>query len=329
MSDHPRNISPSRLDPKGHRRAFDKIRTIPVKVEQNGSSRPRKPKWIRAQSQAHPRVQQIKSILREHNLHSVCEEAACPNLGECFSKGTATFMILGDICTRRCRFCDVATGRPEAPDPDEPENLAKTVELLGLDYVVITSVDRDDLEDRGATQFAECIRAIRARMPATRIEILVPDFRNRIEAALDILDDALPDVFNHNVETVPRLYKPVRPAADYQQSLDLLAGFARRHPNIPTKSGLMVGLGEEIPEVEEVMRDLRAHDCAMLTIGQYLQPSPAHLPVARYVHPDEFERLAAVGRDLGFDHVASGPMVRSSYHADLQADGVFAEKRAG
>lgn len=329
MSDHPRNISPSRLDPKGHRRAWDKIRTIPVKVEQPEQQRPRKPKWIRAQSHSHPRVQRIKSILREHNLHSVCEEAACPNLGECFSKGTATFMILGDICTRRCRFCDVATGRPDAPDPDEPENLAQTVELLGLDYVVITSVDRDDLEDRGATQFADCIRAIRARTPDTRIEILVPDFRHRIEKALDILDDALPDVFNHNVETVPRLYKPVRPAADYRQSLGLLAEFARRHPDIPTKSGLMVGLGEEIAEVEDVMRDLRAHDCAMLTIGQYLQPSPAHLPVARYVHPDEFERLARVGHDMGFGHVASGPMVRSSYHADLQAEGVFAQKQAG
>lgn len=329
MSDRPRNISPSRLDPAGHRRAYDKIRTIPVKVEQTGSARPRKPKWIRAKSHAHPRVQRIKSILREHNLHSVCEEAACPNLGECFSKGTATFMILGDICTRRCRFCDVATGRPDAPDPDEPANLARTVELLGLDYVVITSVDRDDLCDRGATQFAECIRAIRERTPGTRIEILVPDFRHRIDAALDILDDALPDVFNHNVETVPRLYKPVRPAAGYQESLDLLAAFADRHPHIPTKSGLMVGLGEEIAEVEDVMRDLRAHHCAMLTIGQYLQPSPAHLPVARYVHPDEFAELARVGYYLGFDHVASGPMVRSSYHADLQADGVFAGRDAG
>lgn len=329
MSDQPSNISPSRLDPKGHRRAHDKIRTIPVKVEQSGNQRQRKPGWIRAKSHAHPRVQRIKSVLREHNLHSVCEEAACPNLGECFSKGTATFMILGDICTRRCRFCDVATGRPDAPDPEEPENLARTIELLGLDYVVITSVDRDDLADRGATQFADCIRAIRARTPNTRIEILVPDFRHRIGEALDILDDALPDVFNHNIETVPRLYRMARPAADYGQSLELLDTFARRYPGIPTKSGLMVGLGEEIAEVEQVMQDLRAHQCAMLTIGQYLQPSPAHLPVARYVHPDEFDGLADAGYGMGFDHVASGPMVRSSYHADLQADGVFAERDAG
>lgn len=329
MSDQPRNISPSRLDPKGHRRAHDKIRTIPVAVEQTGNARPRKPKWIRAKSHANPRVQRIKSLLREHNLHSVCEEAACPNLGECFSKGTATFMILGDICTRRCRFCDVATGRPNAPDPDEPENLARTVELLGLDYVVITSVDRDDLEDRGATQFADCIRAIRARSPGTRIEILVPDFRHRIEEALDILDEALPDVFNHNIETVPRLYRTARPASDYDQSLELLRRFGERHADIPTKSGLMVGLGEEIPEVEQVMRDLRTNDCNMLTIGQYLQPSPAHLPVARYVHPDEFADLATVGYDMGYRHVASGPMVRSSYHADLQADGLFENRDAG
>jgi len=329
MTDQPRNISPSRLDPEGHRRAHDKIRTIPVTVEQTGNQRPRKPRWIRAKSHADPRVQRIKSLLREHNLHSVCEEAACPNLGECFSKGTATFMILGDICTRRCRFCDVATGRPNAPDPDEPANLAQTVELLGLDYVVITSVDRDDLRDRGATQFAECIREIRARTPGTRVEILVPDFRNRIEEALDILDEALPDVFNHNIETVPRLYRTARPASDYGQSLALLERFAERHPDIPTKSGLMVGLGEEIAEVEQVMRDLRAHHCDMLTIGQYLQPSPAHLPVARYVHPDEFDRLASVGYEMEFRHVASGPMVRSSYHADLQAEGVFESRDAG
>lgn len=323
MTDSRRNISPSRLDPDGHRRAFDKIRSIPVKVEAAGSRPLRKPAWIRAKTQGHPRVQRIKSILREKKLHSVCEEAACPNLGECFANGTATFMILGDICTRRCRFCDVATGRPGPVDADEPRHLGETVEALGLDYVVITSVDRDDLPDRGATQFAECIREIRARMPATRVEILVPDFRHRVEQALDILDDALPDVFNHNVETVPRLYRAARPASDYAGSLELLAAFDRRHPDIPTKSGLMVGLGEEIAEVEEVMRDLRAHQCDMLTIGQYLQPSPAHLPVARYVHPDEFDRLAGVGDTMGFAHVASGPMVRSSYHADLQAAGVL------
>jgi len=325
MSDTQRHISPSRLDPKGHRRAADKVRTIPIKVEQGQTAPQRKPRWIRARAQGHPRVQKIKRILREQNLHSVCEEAACPNLGECFAKGTATFMILGDICTRRCRFCDVATGRPEAPDPSEPRNLAHTVEALGLDYVVITSVDRDDLEDRGATQFAACIREIRARTPGTRIEILVPDFRNRIDYGLDILADCPPDVFNHNIETVPRLYKPVRPAADYQHSLDLLAAFAERHPDVPTKSGLMVGLGEEIPEVEDAMRDLRAHGCRMLTIGQYLQPSPAHLPVARYVHPDEFDRLREAGCEMGFDHVASGPMVRSSYHADEQAAGILGQ----
>jgi len=323
MNDSRRHISPSRLDPKGHRRAHDKVRTIPVKVENANAGRQRKPPWIRATAQVHPRVQRIKAILREKNLHSVCEEAACPNLGECFAKGTATFMILGDICTRRCRFCDVATGRPNPVDAAEPRHLAETVEALGLDYVVITSVDRDDLDDRGATQFAECIREIRARTPGTRIEILVPDFRQRMDKALDILAEAPPDVFNHNVETVERLYRTARPAADYGWSLDLIEAFARRFPAIPTKSGLMVGLGEEIDEVEQVMQDLRAHDCAMLTIGQYLQPSPAHLPVARYVHPDEFDRLAEVGHDLGFVHVASGPMVRSSYHADEQAAGVL------
>ncbi len=324
MTEPDRYVSPSRLDPAGHRRASDKIRTIPVQVEGQAPQKPqRKPSWIRAKAQVHPRVRHIKRILREKNLHSVCEEAACPNLGECFAKGTATFMILGDICTRRCRFCDVATGRPDAPDPNEPRHLAETVEALGLDYVVITSVDRDDLADRGATQFAECIREIRSRTPGTRIEILTPDFRNRIEAALDILDDARPDVFNHNVETVPRLYSTARPASSYAGSLELLHTFRQRHPTIPSKSGLMVGLGETIDEVEQVMRDLRANDCRMLTLGQYLQPSPAHLPVARYVHPDEFDRLRDIGYDMGFDHVASGPMVRSSYHADEQAAGVL------
>ena len=322
MTDSNRYISPSRLDPKGHRRAHDKVRTIPVRVE--STARPqRKPSWIRAKAQVHPRVRRIKQILREKNLHSVCEEAACPNLGECFAKGTATFMILGDICTRRCRFCDVATGRPNPVDTQEPVHLAETVEALGLDYVVITSVDRDDLPDRGATQFAECIREIRARTPGTKVEILVPDFRGRMDEALDILAEAPPDVFNHNVETVERLYKTARPAASYDWSLDLIEAFGRRFAEIPTKSGLMVGLGETIDEVEQVMRDLRAHDCDMLTIGQYLQPSPAHLPVDRYVHPDEFDRLGRVGDEMGFVHVASGPMVRSSYHADQQAAGVL------
>ncbi len=323
MSDHPRHISPSRLDPEGHRRAADKVRTIPVKVEQASERPTRKPSWIRAKAQGDPRVQQIKAILREKNLHSVCEEAACPNLGECFSKGTATFMILGDICTRRCRFCDVATGRPEPPDPNEPQHLAETVQALGLNYVVITSVDRDDLPDRGAGHFTACIREIRARTPGTRIEVLTPDFRGRIETALDIFDECPPDVFNHNVETVPRLYQAARPAGDYERSLELLAAFGARHPRVPTKSGLMVGLGEEIPEVEQVMRDLRDHDCNMLTIGQYLAPSQAHLPVARYVHPDEFDALRDAGYAMGFAHVASGPMVRSSYHADEQAADMF------
>ncbi len=305
-----------------HQRGAEKVARIPVKVEP--TTRPaRKPRWIRAKPHSSPRVQRVKRMLRESRLNTVCEDAACPNLGECFGHGTATFMIMGDICTRRCPFCDVAHGRPDPLDPEEPENLARTVEAMELDYVVITSVDRDDLRDGGAGHFVDCIRAIRARTPGTRVEILTPDFRGRMEIALEVLGEAPPDVFNHNLETVPRLYRQARPGADYQWSLDLLAAFRERHPQVPTKSGLMVGLGEEIAEVEQVMADLRDHQVGMLTIGQYLQPSAHHLPVIRYVHPDEFDWLAEAGDRMGFDHVASGPMVRSSYHADLMASQVL------
>jgi lipoic acid synthetase len=279
-----------------------------------------KPEWIRVRA-ASPgsRFHEIKQILRENNLHTVCEEASCPNIGECFGKGTATFMILGDLCTRRCPFCDVAHGRPLAPDREEPAHLAQTITALGLAYVVITSVDRDDLRDGGAKHFADCIRAVREHSPATRIEVLVPDFRSRLERALDALAPALPDVMNHNLETVPRLYRQARPGADYAHSLKLLADFKARHPQIPTKSGLMVGLGETDSEIIQVMRDLRAHRVDMLTIGQYLQPSAHHLPVARYVHPDTFAMFEREAQALGFTHAAVGAMVRSSYHADRQA----------
>lgn len=297
-----------------------KVARIPVKVVQ--SEQPlRKPAWIRAKSTGSPEVAQLKGILREHRLHTVCEEASCPNLGECFAHGTATFMIMGAICTRRCPFCDVAHGKPLALDAGEPDNLARVIRAMRLNYVVITSVDRDDLRDGGARHFVNCIQAVRRHSPRTKIEILTPDFRGRMDIALAIVTQAPPDVFNHNLETVPRLYKQARPGADYQYSLTLLRRFKALHPSIPTKSGLMLGLGEEISEIEQVMRDLRAHDVDMLTLGQYLQPSRHHLPVARFVAPDEFDRLAAVGRELGFGNVASGPMVRSSYHADLQAAG--------
>ncbi len=265
------------------------------------------------------RFYEIKQILRENNLHTVCEEASCPNIGECFGKGTATFMILGDLCTRRCPFCDVAHGRPLAPDPEEPAHLARTIAELALSYVVITSVDRDDLKDGGARHFVDCISAVRERSPRTKIEILVPDFRGRLERALGVLDEALPDVMNHNLETVPRLYRQARPGGNYPHSLKLLKDFKSLHPRIPTKSGLMVGLGETDEEILEVMRDLRAHDVDMLTIGQYLQPSAHHLPVARYVHPDAFAMFEREAARLGFTHAAVGPMVRSSYHADRQA----------
>jgi lipoic acid synthetase len=299
-------------------RGAAKTARIPIKVETTVRP-PRKPAWIRARSPASPAVARLKNVLRENRLHTVCEEASCPNLGECFAGGTATFMIMGDICTRRCPFCDVAHGRPDALNPEEPENLGRTVRAMGLRYVVITSVDRDDLRDGGAAHFSACIEAIRRHSPGIRVEVLVPDFRGRMDRALEILTRTPPDVFNHNLETVPSLYKKVRPGSDYEWSLDLLARFKALHPDVPTKSGLMLGVGESLAEVEQVMRDLRAHDCDMLTLGQYLQPSVHHLPVTRFVHPDEFGQLGELGRDLGFTHVASGPMVRSSYHADRQA----------
>jgi len=279
-----------------------------------------KPEWIRVRA-ASPgsRFHDIKRILREKNLHTVCEEASCPNIGECFGKGTATFMILGDLCTRRCPFCDVAHGRPLPPDPEEPAHLAQTIAALGLSYVVVTSVDRDDLKDGGARHFVECIRAVRETSPATRIEILVPDFRGRLERALEVLDAALPDVMNHNLETVPRLYRQARPGGNYAHSLRLLKDFKSRHPQVPTKSGLMVGLGETDEEILAVMRDLRTHDVDMLTIGQYLQPSGGHLPVLRYAHPETFAMFEREANAMGFTHAAVGPMVRSSYHADRQA----------
>jgi lipoic acid synthetase len=258
-------------------------------------------------------------VRRETKLHTVCEEASCPNLGECFAHGTATFMILGDLCTRRCPFCDVGHGKPLPPDAEEPRHLAETIAAMALKYVVITSVDRDDLRDGGARHFADCIRAVREISPATKIEILTPDFRGRLDIALDELDRALPDVMNHNLETVPRLYKAARPGADYAHSLKLLQDFKARHPGIPTKSGLMVGLGETDEEILEVMRDLRAHGVDMLTIGQYLQPSSAHLPLLRYVPPEQFQAFARAAQEMGFKQAACGPMVRSSYHADLQA----------
>lgn len=319
----PSYTAPSRSSEDTHKRGEAKIAHIPIKVEEKSSSYQRKPSWIRAKIQSSPEVIRIKKLLRENNLYSVCEEAQCPNLGECFSHGTATFMIMGDICTRRCSFCDVAHGNPNPLDRDEPKNLAKAIGKLGLKYVVITSVDRDDLRDGGAEHFAECIRYTREENDQIQIEVLVPDFRKRMDIALPYFDDAVPDVFNHNMETVPRLYKTARPRSSYQGSLDLLKAFKQRHPQVRTKSGLMVGLGEEIAEIEQVMADLKAHDCDMLTIGQYLQPSKHHMPVSRFVHPDEFKHLEELGYKMGFSHVASGPMVRSSYHADLQAKEVI------
>ncbi len=298
-----------------------KLARIPIKIAP--TERPqRKPAWIRAKSPADPAVARLKGVLRDNRLHTVCEEASCPNIGECFAGGTATFMIMGDICTRRCPFCDVAHGRPDPLDASEPENLGRTIRDMGLRYVVVTSVDRDDLRDGGAEHFTRCIDSIRTYSPEIKIEILVPDFRGRMDRALDIFVATPPDVFNHNLETVPGLYKKVRPGSDYEWSLDLLQRFKAMHPQVPTKSGLMLGVGETIEEVEQVMRDLRAHDVDMLTLGQYLQPSKHHLPVDRYVHPDEFDRLGELGQALGFSHVASGPMVRSSYHADQQAKDV-------
>ncbi|MCL1079932.1 lipoyl synthase [Parashewanella spongiae] len=314
---------PERLQPGVKLRDADKVSRIPVKiVPSERETMLRKPDWLRVKLPAsNQRITEIKQALRKNGLHSVCEEASCPNLSECFNHGTATFMILGAICTRRCPFCDVAHGRPLKPDAEEPIKLAKTIRDMKLKYVVITSVDRDDLRDGGAQHFADCIREIRKLNPDIKIETLVPDFRGRIDAALDILAGDPPDVFNHNLETAPMHYRKARPGANYQWSLDLLKKFKDRHPNVPTKSGLMMGLGESNDEIAQVLRDLRAHNVEMLTLGQYLQPSKFHLPVERYVPPAEFDELKALADELGFTHAACGPMVRSSYHADLQAMG--------
>lgn len=307
-------------DPKQKAIGKDKLSRIPIKIE-NDEPALRKPDWIRIKLTNSDKVQNIKNILREHKLHTVCEEASCPNLNECFGHGTATFMIMGDKCTRRCAFCDVGHGRPDPLDPQEPINLAKTVALLKLKYIVITSVDRDDLRDGGASHFSACIQAIRERSPDIKIETLVPDYRGRMDRALDATSVHLPDVFNHNIETAQRLYKQARPGSDYHVSLTLLKTFKERFPHIPTKSGMMLGLGETPEEVRQVLRDLREHQVDMLTLGQYLQPTKYHLPVDRYVTPQEFLDHANYAKQLGFSNVASGPLVRSSYHADLQAAG--------
>lgn len=300
-------------------RGAEKTARIPIKIVPQPA--PRKPEWIRMKVPDSARFREIKQILRDNNLHTVCEEASCPNIGECFSGGTATFMILGDVCTRRCPFCDVAHGKPLPPDVEEPEKLARTIAAMRLKYVVITSVDRDDLRDGGAKHFVDCIRASREHSPSLKIEVLVPDFRGRLDTALEVLSEAPPDVMNHNLETVPRLYKQARPGADYMHSLKLLADFKARFPEIPTKSGLMLGLGETDEEILEVMRDLRAHNVDMLTLGQYLQPSAHHLPVLRFVTPDRFKWFEEQALAMGFTQAACGPMVRSSYHADQQAHG--------
>jgi len=293
--------------------ARNPIKIVPLQ------QRLRKPEWIRVKSGSGAGYNDVKRILREHKLHTVCEEASCPNIGECFGKGTATFMILGDVCTRRCPFCDVAHGKPLPPDANEPAQLAQSIALLKLKYAVITSVDRDDLRDGGAQHFADCLSAIRRSSPHTKLEILVPDFRGRLEPALEALSQSLPDVLNHNLETVPRLYPLARPGADYAHSLQLLKEFKARFPQVMTKSGLMLGLGETDEEVLQVMRDLRAHDVEMLTLGQYLQPSDGHLPVLRYAPPDIFKMFEQAALEMGFSHAACGPMVRSSYFADEQA----------
>lgn len=301
-------------------RGAAKMARIPIQIENNENPL-KKPDWIRIRIQDSPKVDAIKQILRENRLHTVCEEASCPNLPECFAHGTATFMIMGDKCTRRCSFCDVGHGRPDPLDLDEPANLAKTIAQMGLKYVVITSVDRDDLRDGGASHFVNCMIETRKLSPHIKIEILVPDFRGRMEVALKAFDVAQPEVFNHNIETVPRIYKPARPGSDYQWSLTLLKEFKKRFPQIPTKSGLMLGLGETNEEVIEVMKDLCAHDVDMLTLGQYLAPSQHHIRLQRFVTPEEFKELGRVAKELGFSSVASGPLVRSSYHADKQAQG--------
>ena len=305
-------------DASKKQKAFDKVSRIPVKVVQREPLK--KPSWIRVKAApANSQFNHIKKILRENNMVTVCEEASCPNIGECFGMGTATFMIMGDKCTRRCPFCDVGHGRPDPLDEQEPANLAESIALMRLSYVVITSVGRDDLRDGGAQHFVNCINEVRSRSPRTQVEVLVPDFRGRLDKALSIFADGLPDVMNHNLETVPRLYKQARPGADYAHSLKLLQDFKRLYPGIPTKSGIMVGLGETDEEILDVMRDMRAHDVDMITIGQYLAPSEHHLPVERYMHPDEFAWLEAEAYKMGFTHAAVGAMVRSSYHADAQA----------
>ncbi|HJL53904.1 MAG: lipoyl synthase [Pseudomonadales bacterium] len=316
-----RKPKPRRVQQGEKLRGADKLARIPLR-DDLAAETARKPDWIRVRIPASPQISRIKRILRRQKLATVCEEASCPNLGECFSHGTATFLIMGDICTRRCPFCDVAHGRPNPLDAEEPVQLAAAIAEMKLNYVVVTSVDRDDLPDGGAGHFAECIRQIRKRTAGIEIEVLVPDFKGKMQIAIEILAEQPADVFNHNLETVPRLYKKVRPGADYQWSLDLLQQYKKRLP-IRTKSGLMLGLGESIDEVQEVMADLRRHQVDMLTLGQYLQPSKHHLNVTRFVHPSEFSALADFGRDLGFSHVASGPLVRSSYHADLQLKGEF------
>ena len=313
-----KNQAPSRSTPESHERSAKKLARIPIKVEYSETIL-RKPDWIRVKLSASDEITKIKQLLREHKLHTVCEEAACPNLPECFQHGTATFMIMGDLCTRRCPFCDVAHGKPLPLDINEPQNLADAIPAMALKYVVITSVDRDDLRDGGAGHFAECIKKIREQTPTTKIEVLVPDFRGRIDKAIDILSQTPCDVFNHNLETVPRLYKQVRPGANYLGSLELLAKYTKVQPLTPTKSGLMLGVGEEQEEVHQVMRDLIAHGCSMLTLGQYLQPTKSHLPVKNYITPEQFDQYGAFALQLGFKQVASAPMVRSSYHADLQA----------
>ena len=300
-------------------RGESKVSRIPIKIIPSDPKR--KPTWIRAKTHSNPEVSRLKKLLRENNLHTVCEEAACPNLGECFTHGTATFLIMGNICTRRCPFCDIAHGKPNPLDQNEPHHLAKTIASMKLKHVVVTSVDRDDLRDGGSAHFTECIAEIRKQSPNTKIEVLVPDFRGRMDVALEQLTKSPPDIFNHNLESIPRLYKAVRPGSDYKWSLDLIKRFQEMHPDVPTKSGLMLGLGESIEEVHQVMQDLRDHGCRMLTLGQYLQPSRHHLAVERFVTPAEFDELAIVAKKMGFEHVASGPMVRSSYHADLQAQG--------
>ncbi|HHQ4522982.1 TPA: lipoyl synthase [Aeromonas veronii] len=314
---------PVRMEPGVKLRDGDKMALIPVKFMPDPNEELlRKPDWMRIKlPPSSQKIEHIKSTLRKNKLHSVCEEASCPNLAECFNHGTATFMIMGAICTRRCPFCDVAHGRPLALDPEEPKKLALTIKEMNLKYVVITSVDRDDLRDGGAQHFADCIREIREHSPQTRIEILTPDFRGRMEQALEVFRETPPDVFNHNLETAPRMYRVARPGADYKWSLELLRRIKEMHPHVPTKSGLMMGLGETNEEIVEVLKDLRTHGVNMLTLGQYLQPSRHHLPVKRYVPPAEFDELKDVAMELGFTHAACGPFVRSSYHADLQAKG--------